>query len=202
MTPGRHLLLAIERLVAVEREGIARLGGPAIGSLQARILGALLWRDGQTVGSLAAELHVRTPTISVSVSTLTDQGLVGKQPVPGSRARSVHLTAAGRDLAERLADRPDSVADAADALPPEVLGETLAGLSAIVAGLVARGAIDQQRMCVTCAFFRPSAAPDRTPHRCALMDADLPPERLRLQCPEHSPAEPEALATNTEAVLR
>lgn len=198
-SPGRQLALAIDRLAAVERSGAAR-HATGLGGLQVRILDALSRRDDLTVGALARELNVRTPTVSASVTSLVDGGLATRTPRPGSRAVRLALTAHGRDVAARIAKRPDTLAATADALPPGLVGHALAALSAMVSELITRGAIDQQRMCATCAFFRPAPAPDR-PHHCAFIGADLPAQDLRLDCPDHEPAPPATFARVREALV-
>ena len=45
-------------------------------------------------------------------------------------------------------------------------------------------------MCVTCTHFRPNVHPGPAPHRCAFVDAPLADDALRLDCPDHAPADP------------
>lgn len=202
MSPGEQLAIAIERLGAVQRQASWRGATPVgIGGLQARIIELLDTRaHGLTVSEAAAQLGVRIPTASTSVTALHRDGLLTKDDVAGSRAQLLTLTPAGRALAAQLRGAPSAVAAAADDLSAELLGTTLAGLSALVVALQRRGDIAPQRLCLGCAFFRPNADASGGPHRCALMDVALTGAELRLDCPDHQPASEHAVVENLAAV--
>ena len=66
------------------------------------------------------------------------------------------------------------------------------------------GRIVPQRLCVTCLHFRPNAHPGDPagPHHCAYVDAALSETDLRIDCPEHSEASPEATSAAWTSFLR
>src|SRR3546814_1949368 len=59
----------------------------------------------------------------------------------------------------------------------------LKGLTKMIGALQTRGTIPVQRMCVSCAHFRPNVHSDAaTPHHCAFVDAAFGDASLRLDC--------------------
>lgn len=52
--------------------------------------------------------------------------------------------------------------------------------------------IPTNRMCASCAFFRPHVREGSRPHHCALVDAPMAESQLRIECDEHEEASAEA----------
>jgi DNA-binding MarR family transcriptional regulator len=70
---------------------------------QDALLKSLSRSNGQTMGSLAADLGVRPPTVTKMVTRMEAQGLVKRQPSQkDSRLNLVHLTSAGEALLARI----------------------------------------------------------------------------------------------------
>src|SRR3546814_1750116 len=66
----------------------------------------------------------------------------------------------------------------------------LKGLTKMIGALQTRGTIPVQRMCVSCAHFRPNVHSDAaTPHHCAFVDAAFGDASLRLDCDDHVEAD-------------
>jgi hypothetical protein len=59
------------------------------------------------------------------------------------------------------------------------------GVVKMIRSLQDQGLIPVSGMCVTCVHFRPNVRPGATPHHCALVDAPLATEQVRLDCAEH-----------------
>ena len=60
----------------------------------------------------------------------------------------------------------------------------------MVRTLQQQGQVFVAHMCVTCNFFRPNVYSDsHRPHHCALVNVPFGDRHLRLECPEHLPAE-------------
>lgn len=134
------------------------------------------------VGSLAAELAVSQPTTTDSLRALAAKGLLERRPDPGDRRRSIHtLTPDGRRVARRLDQADDVLVEVIGAIAVADQAATLGVLLRLIAGLVDRGAIDVARTCLTCSFHRSSGGIDH----CTLLDVDLSPSELRVNCPEH-----------------
>ncbi|HXF96818.1 MAG TPA: helix-turn-helix domain-containing protein [Gemmatimonadales bacterium] len=145
-------------------------------------------------GTLARELAVTAPTITDAVRALERKNLVRRTPDPHDRrAARLALTARGRRTARRQAQWPDLLLQTLDTLAPEEQGVLLRALIKIIARLQEERRISTARMCATCTFFRPYAHPDaRRPHHCAYVDAPFGDRELRLDCPDHAPADPAA----------
>lgn len=159
---------------------------------QGQVLVLLLERGERRLSEVADAMAIRAPTASEAVRALVDKGLVTKTPAPGdARALRLTLTAAGKREARRARDWPEFLAEAADALSPDEQAAFYSGLLKMIRVLQERGQIPISRMCTTCRFFRPEAHPeDRArPHHCALVDSPFGTRDLRIDCPEHQPAE-------------
>jgi hypothetical protein len=71
----------------------------------------------------------------------------------------------------------------------------LSALSKVIWNLQIQDFIAPQRLCVTCAHFRPFVNMDTTnPHRCELLNTSYGAMGLRLNCPEHEEVPDEAVA--------
>ncbi len=70
---------------------------------QDALLKSLSRKNGQTMGSLAADLGVRPPTVTKMVTRMESQGLVQRQASQNdSRLNLVHLTPAGSALLAQI----------------------------------------------------------------------------------------------------
>jgi DNA-binding MarR family transcriptional regulator len=87
---------------------VARLGRTALAvkllekklyAGQDQLMLALAAEDGQTPGALAAEIGVRPPTVTKTISRLQAQGFVEKRnSETDARQANIYLTEAGREL--------------------------------------------------------------------------------------------------------
>ncbi|GAB2524662.1 MarR family transcriptional regulator [Nocardia heshunensis] len=177
----------IARGVRAHRQAIASRTG--LTPLQAELLRVLA--DGPPpeplTGLLATELGVSQPTVSDSLLALERKGHVARQPAPGDRRRStIVLTPAGTKLSAELAAGDAVLRDCVGALPATQQDQTLRTLLDLIAGLLDAGVVQVARTCTTCRYFRP--AHTGVPH-CELLGQPLPPADLRVNCPEHQPAD-------------
>ena len=194
---ARRIAAGIARLGQVARGQIWRGGGdgPAVSALnptQAQILFHLGRHGRRPVrpAAVAAELGITTATASDSIAALSAKGLVAKGPVVGDgRGVALALTAAGEDATLGLSQQPNSLADAAAALPAAEQETLLRLLVALMRDLQERGAIPVARICASCRYFRPYAHADAArPHHCAFVDAPFGDGELRLDCADHEAA--------------
>lgn len=147
-----------------------------------------------SVGALAHELCVTQPTATDSLRTLERKGLVRHERAESDRRRHlVRLTVDGaRIVAE--ADRSDRAGREAVARLDDTEQEAaFTTLLDIIASFADAGVVQVARTCLTCHFHQRT---DVGGHHCALLDADLAPGDLRLDCPEHVPAR---IAPSSEA---
>ena len=186
-TVGDRLLVAIERLgraVRAARQQAATDEGLTV--LTVDIVRHLDRRPGVRIGELATELAVTQPTVSDAVARLVDRGLVTRRVEPGdARAAALTLTAAGRRVARRLGERLAALHETGE-VDPTAAGAALAVVLGEIRRLRSLGLVAVDRSCLTCAHHRPGTR--RTAARCALLDAELRPADLRVDCPEHEPA--------------
>jgi DNA-binding MarR family transcriptional regulator len=184
------LVAALERIgqaLRVElRERAAREG---LTPTQAQILLHLASEPEprRRVGSLAAALDVRQPTISDAVAALERKGLLERRrDRADARAAILRLTARGRTVGNRLGAWDERARAEVRRLPQETRERSLSVMLDLIAGLQRAGVVGVARTCPTCRFFRFEAHPDAPrPHHCALLDLPLGPGDLRLDCPEH-----------------
>jgi DNA-binding MarR family transcriptional regulator len=156
---------------------------PTQGEVLARLADA---PTGTGLSDLARQLGVSAPTASDAVSTLVIKALVEKRSGNDKRSITLKLTKEGRRLATRAADWTDFLVEAADSLSDQERESFLVGLIKIIRALQESGDISPQRMCVTCAHFRPYVHKSTTnPHHCAFIDTAFGAASLRLNCADH-----------------
>lgn len=192
MTAEAHILTGLSRIgMLLRADGWQRTGETGLSPTQAQILVHLVQRGPARVGALAAEMAVTQPTASDAVTAIIRKGLVEKRPDPAdARASLLHPTAAGRTLADRLAVWPDVLLGAMEALDEAERAGFLRGLTKMIGALQMRKAIPIQRMCLSCAHFRPFAHADAArPHHCAFVDAAFGDGAFRLDCNDHAEAD-------------
>lgn len=149
-------------------------------------------RGPDRVTVLARLLGVTQATASDVVAALERKRLVERRPDPDDgRATRVHLTAAGADIARRTSRPPAALARAVATLELAERAGLRRALSKMILSLQRQGAIEPQRLCLTCRFFRPYAHRDADkPHHCAFVDAAFGDASLRLDCVDHEEAGP------------
>jgi DNA-binding MarR family transcriptional regulator len=182
------LVAAIDRLgqaLRVQMGHVARAHGLTSTQLQLLLRLRVDPPERRRVGALAAELDVTLPTVSDSITTLERKGLVERVPDPSDgRGVRIVLTDLGHGVAE--------AADAWQARAQRLLGavserdkeRALGFLVGLLAELHREGLVSIARMCVTCRFFREGGGSDGD-DRCALLDLDLGPGDIRVDCPDH-----------------
>jgi DNA-binding MarR family transcriptional regulator len=152
-------------------------------------------RAGLRLAEVADRLAVTAATASEAVGALVRKGLVRKTPDAADlRSLSITLTPTGRKEADRAAGWLDVLLEAVGTLSPAEQAVFLRALVKTIRTLQDRGRIPISQMCVTCRFFRPYAHPDpERPHHCAFVDAPFGDRHLRLDCPDHQPADARSL---------
>ena len=158
---------------------------------QNTVLTLLRQRGPNRVRTLAKLLGVTQATASRAVSALERKRLVRKSIDPGDgRATLVSLAPAGLRLASGRTEFPEALLTALAGLSPLENRALHSALSKVILELQESGAIEPQRMCCTCRFFRPYRHSDESrPHHCDFVDAPFGTDSLRLDCGDHQPAE-------------
>ena len=191
MPSKTQLSHGLARLAALARQDDWRAGEvEGLTPTQGDILQALMRRpEGLRVNALAAHLNVTQPTASDAATALERKGFVEKLPDPDDgRALVVRVTRSGRALAKRW---PLSFGALVDALSADDQARLLGIVTRAIAELQRRGAISQQRMCLSCQYFAPNAHRDKArPHHCRFIDAPLGEGDLRVDCADHKEAQP------------
>ena len=160
-------------------------------STQISILGFLKRRGPNRVMALARLVGITEATASRAISTLERKGLVEKRADPDDgRATRISLTATGIRLLSRQSEFPEALLAALAGLDPIESTVLHRVLSKIILHLQETGAIEPQRMCCTCRFFRPYVHSDAVrPHHCEFVDAPFGSVSLRVDCGDHIPAD-------------
>ncbi|MFV0316003.1 MAG: MarR family winged helix-turn-helix transcriptional regulator [Microthrixaceae bacterium] len=187
----RRLLAAVERLgraIRAARQDVATTHGLSLLGLQ--IIDVVDRGGVQTVGAIASELDVRQPTISDAVATLEKRGLVTRRSGRSDRrVTEVLLTPRGSslqaqintDLAPVLAS-PELDGDT-DPTYEAHRGRALEAVLEEIRRLQRAGVITVNRSCLSCAHYH--AGEGDEPARCMLLDEEMPPAALRVDCPDH-----------------
>jgi DNA-binding MarR family transcriptional regulator len=197
MTPDAqdidHLAVGLGQIAAFMRMAGWREAEPlGLTPTQTACLSQLAGRGACRITLLAKLLGVTQPTASDAIAALERKALVERRPDPGDgRATCVHLTAAGAELARRTSRPPAALTRALRTLSDGERAGVRRALSKTILSLQRQGAIEPQRLCLTCRFFRPYVHSDaEKPHHCAFVDAPFGDASLRLDCGDHEEAGP------------
>ncbi|RMG14366.1 MAG: MarR family transcriptional regulator [Deltaproteobacteria bacterium] len=187
-TLDERLQGALAKLSLAARHDFRRQAtGEGLSAVQAQVL-TVLARDGaMEMGQLASRLSLTPATVSDSVAALERRGLLRREPVPSDRRRvRVKPTVRGKQLGESLASWPEIFQQGIEDLSPEEKALLLRVMMRMILSFLAKGVIQEARMCVTCTYFRPHVHEDaERPHHCALVDLPLGLDSVRLDCPDH-----------------
>lgn len=163
---------------------------------QGQILARVAARGASSPRDLAADLGVTQPTVSDAVAALVRKGMLARnRDADDGRAVRLRLTEQGGHVAKTLGGAPPVLAAALDTLHPGDRDAMQRGLVGLIRALQQARAIPVQRMCVSCAHFRPHAHEDaKAPHHCAFVDAAFGDAALRIDCGDHQDAPDEERA--------
>jgi DNA-binding MarR family transcriptional regulator len=175
--------------LAMKQQAWQQANEEGLSATQGQILAALVGQGPLTGKELGERLGVTLPTISDSVRVLVEKPLGTKGPDPRHpRASLLTPTQKGAAVGGRARSWPEFMADAVEDLSHEEQRAFYGGVLKMIRSLQEQGLVPLSGMCLTCTHFRPHVHAGEAPHHCALVDAPLQPEQLRLDCPEHQRA--------------
>jgi len=190
---GQRIHTALAKLgVALKSADADRLGEEHAHGLESELLTLmrLCPATGLRLSDAALALGVHLAAASDAMLRLVSDHFARKATVEDALETTFILTETGRAEAERRADLSDALLASADALPPieqELLYRTLLRM---IRSMQERGVIPVAKLCVNCQHFRPQVHTDSDrPHHCALVGAPLSDRHIRVDCPEHQPAD-------------
>jgi len=159
----------------------------SLSPIQVQVLIFLLHHteEKRKVSYLANEFNMTKATISDTIKTLEQKGLISKAYAPhDSRSYTIQLSPKGREIAGQTALFTKELQAPIDRLHPDDKENLLLSLLHIIRHLNQAGIITIQRMCFTCAYYR--SGRDGEPHFCRLLNKPLERRDLRVDCPEHT----------------
>ncbi len=182
------LVAAIDRLghvMRVQMSRVARAHGLTPTQLQLMLRLRTDPPERSRASTLASELDLTVATVSDTLTTLERKGLVSRTADPeDGRGVRITLTQHGHGIA-RSADAWQSRAQ--DLLVGVSEGDKIRALNfllGLLGELHKEGLVAVARICPTCRYHRePETVADD--ERCALLDLDLGPGDVRVDCPEH-----------------
>jgi DNA-binding MarR family transcriptional regulator len=182
----QRIATALHKLgLAMKQQSWQQANEEGLSATQGQILAAL-GGGALTSTELGQRLGLTLPTISDSVRVLVEKGLAEKRPDPRHpRASLISPTIRGKRAGTRARAWPEFLAGAVDALDPAEQSSFFASLVKMIRTLQEGGQVPVSGMCVTCTHFRPNVHEGAAPHHCALVDAPIADDRLRLDCPDH-----------------
>lgn len=172
--------------LAMKQQAWQQANEEGLSATQGQILAALVTHGALTASELSQRIGVTLPTISDAVRVLADKQLLVKAPDPRHpRASLLTPTARGARLGGRARSWPEFMAAAVAELTAEEQRAFFAGVVKMIRALQEQQLIAVAELCVTCVHFRPNVRAGAAPHHCALVDAPLASDQLRLECPDH-----------------
>ena len=176
--------------MAMKQQAWQHANEEGLSATQGQILAVLVGQGALTGKELSERLGVTLPTISDSVRVLVDKQLLTKSPDPRHpRASLLTPTKRGASLGARARSWPEFLADAALELSGDEQRAFFSAVTKMIRALQEQGLIPLHGMCATCTHFRPNVHTGKAPHHCALVDAPLATEQLRVDCPDHALAD-------------
>lgn len=162
----------------------------SLSPIQVQVLIFLLFHseEKRKVSYLAGEFNMTKATISDTIKTLAQKELISREYEPqDTRSYIIHLTEKGRQIANKTSLFTRQLKVPVDRLHKDDKENLLLSLIGIIHHLNKAGIITPQRMCFTCSHFRPGRNGEK--HFCQLLNQKLEDSALRIDCPEHLPAE-------------
>jgi DNA-binding MarR family transcriptional regulator len=145
--------------------------------------------EKRTVTYLAREFNITKATVSDTIKTLAQKELISKEyDQADTRSYIIHLTQKGLEIAQRTSLFPKELYTPIEKLNHQEKENFLLNLIGIIHHLQKAGIISLQRMCFTCAHYRPNHPQGQ--HYCNLLNIKLENKDLRIDCPEHENKEP------------
>lgn len=187
-TLDERLMAALSKIALAARHALRqRAARHRLSALQAQALSLLAREDSIEMGQLASRLALTPATVSDSVAALERHRLAHRRPVAEDHRRiRVTATAKGRRLGRSLALWTELFYRGIALLSSEEKQVVFRVLIRMILSLLENGVIQEARMCVTCAYFRPGVHEDPArPHHCALANVPLGPSTLRIDCFDH-----------------
>ena len=154
--------------------------------IQVQVMIFLLYHSSEKrkVSYLAAEFNMTNATISDTVKTLEQKGLISREYEPqDTRSYIIHLTKKGKDIADKTSLFTKEIRTPVDSLHPDEKENLLLSLLNIIRHLNRSEVITIQRMCMTCTYYQSSEKGQK--HFCQLLNQQLHTTDLRVDCPEH-----------------
>lgn len=189
--------------LAMKQQGFQQASEEGLSATQSQILAALVSHGALSGTELSERIGVTLPTISESVRVLVDKGLVTKQPDPRHpRASLVTPTRRGAAAGTRARAWPEFMAAAVSTLSPDEQRAFFTGVVKMISTLQEQGLVPLDGMCITCTQFRPNVRTGDKPHHCALIDAPLAADQLRIECPDHDLATEDARRALRDQIVR
>jgi DNA-binding MarR family transcriptional regulator len=172
--------------LAMKQQAWQQANDAGLSATQGQILAAVATHGPLTGSELSQRLGVTLPTVSDSVRVLVEKSLLTKSPDPRHpRASLLTLTSEGAKLGARARSWPEFLAGALTDLTAEEQRAFFSGVVKMIRSLQDQGLIPIGEMCMTCTHFRPHVRSGASPHHCAMVDAPLADDQVRLDCPEH-----------------
>jgi DNA-binding MarR family transcriptional regulator len=190
---NRKIAVGIERITQVLKTLVwneSKVSG--LSPIQIQFLTALAYesKDEWTITDFATRFHLTPATVSDALTALEKKQLVERtQGSEDRRTVFVSLTPEGKRHARKLSGWLNALEDHVNGLAEDDKPVLLKSLMLLIAAFQERGLIAINRMCTSCAYFRPNVHADgRLPHHCAYIDKPLGNAELRIDCPEFEAA--------------
>lgn len=135
-----------------------------------------------TLSYLAKEFLLTKATLSQSLKTLQEKGLLTKETNPGdSRSQYLRLTYTGEVVVQKSQYFTQLLEQPVQQLDTKSQQKLWEGLKDILMSLQHGGVINLQRMCFNCNWYQTMPGG----HYCKLLKIALKEQDIRIDCPEH-----------------
>lgn len=185
---------AIARLAQVI--GSVTTGLAASRGLSALQLGILTYLaaagEPKTLGEVANRLRLSAPTVSDSVTSLANRGLLSKMPGrDDTRTVQIEITEAGRALCQDSGLRTERLGQLLESWDVGRQSTVFQAVLELIEALQKPSSPRSDRCCVGCRHLAINCdvVPDAPPHYCRALNLRMQTLELRLDCPEFAASE-------------
>lgn len=142
-------------------------------------------------GQLAKEFDVTPATVSQAISILIKKGFLERVPLAqDARIQTLKLTENGQLICTQIEHWANALLPHLEQLSPDHEKVVLSFLTNLISSLQQEGKITVARQCNTCRFFRNSdPSTNSGDFYCKLLEKEMSEIQLRIDCPEHEPAQ-------------
>lgn len=141
------------------------------------------------ITELSREYHLKPPTVSDAIKSLEEKGYIYREnDRKDKRIHYLSLTPKGKNLTKKLLQWENQLKKEIKNIPEEKKRHFFEFFVDLVERLYFKNLIKAVRICPTCRHLHRHKDENRMIYRCLLLNKEIEPLDMRIDCPSHIPA--------------